>query len=83
MGPLRKDARDDPDLAPASGGHPLDLPAHGAFIKAQAAGVAGADFFAVDTVFLQRLYVLFFIELDRPSSVERSAHSHPKSLWVT
>jgi len=33
------------------------------FLRAQAKSVAAVDFFAVDTVWLQRVYVLFFIEV--------------------
>jgi hypothetical protein len=32
-------------------------------LHAQAASVIAVDFFTVDTVWLQRLYVLFFIEI--------------------
>ena len=39
-----------------------DGPAWGQFLKAQAAGVWACDLFHVDTVFLKRVYVLFFIE---------------------
>ena len=33
------------------------------FLRQQATGVLAYDFFTVDTVFPQRVYVLFFIEL--------------------
>jgi putative transposase len=34
-----------------------------AFLRQPAAGIVACDFFTVDTVWLQRLYVLFFIEV--------------------
>jgi putative transposase len=35
-----------------------------AFLRQQAAGIVACDFYTADSIWLQRLYVLFFIELD-------------------
>ncbi|MDQ6613452.1 MAG: hypothetical protein M3083_01465 [Actinomycetota bacterium] len=35
------------------------------FLRSQAKGVPACDFFSVDTIRMQRLYELFFIEVDR------------------
>ncbi len=38
-------------------------PSWSEFLRAQATGILACDFFAVHTVFLKTLYVLFFIEI--------------------
>jgi putative transposase len=42
-----------------------------AFLRQQAAGVLACDFLTVETAFLQRIYVLFFISLDATDRVHR------------
>jgi putative transposase len=41
------------------------------------------DFFTVDTVWLQRLYVLFFIELESRRVRLAGCTAHPDERWVT
>jgi transposase InsO family protein len=52
-------------------------------MRAQAANIVATDFFTVDTVMLRRLYVLFFIELERRRIWIAGVTAHPKSSWVT
>jgi putative transposase len=44
------------------------------FIRGQAATMLACDFFTVETVTLRRIYVLFFIELQRPPRPPRRPH---------
>ena len=54
-----------------------------AFLAGQAKTILAADFFHVDTVFLRRLYVLFFIEHGTRSVHLAGITDHPAGTWVT
>ena len=53
------------------------------FLRTHANSILAGDFFAVDTVWLQRLYVLFFIELGSRRVDVAGCAAHPDAAWVT
>ena len=53
-----------------------------AFLRAQAASMLAVDFFTVETVSLQRLYVLFFIELGSRRAHVAGCTANPTGAWV-
>ena len=52
------------------------------FLRAQAASVLACDFLTVDTAFLRRLYVLFFISLETRRIEYVACSSNPDGRWV-
>jgi putative transposase len=54
-----------------------------AFLREQAAAILVCDFFTVDTIWLRRLDVLFFIELDTRRVQLAGVTANPDGAWVT
>jgi putative transposase len=54
-----------------------------AFLRAQAASTLACDFLTVETAFLQRIYVLFFISLATRRIEYIASTSNPDGRWVT
>jgi hypothetical protein len=54
-----------------------------AFLRAQATSVLACDFLTVETVFLERIYVLFFISLATRRIEHVACTANPDRRWVT
>src|SRR4051794_21767585 len=67
--------------APAWVPHPGG-PSWGQFLKAQAEGILACDLFHVDTVFGERIYVLFFIEHATRAVHVMGVTTNPTGTWV-
>jgi putative transposase len=53
-----------------------------AFLRAQAASMLACDFLTIETIFLQRIYVLFFISLATRRIEYVACSSNPDGRWV-
>jgi putative transposase len=53
------------------------------FLRQQAAGILACDFLTVDTIWLHRLYVLFFLELDTRWVHLAGVTPNPDGAWAT
>src|SRR5262249_52878916 len=54
-----------------------------AFVRAHAEGLLACDFFAVETVRLQVVYVLFFLQVQTRRVFLAGCTAHPTGAWVT
>jgi putative transposase len=58
-------------------------PSWRAFLSAQAAGIVACDFFTVETAFMRRYYVLFFIEIQTRRVHLAGVSANPNGRWVS
>jgi transposase InsO family protein len=67
-------------LGPAPRG---DGPTWHQFLSAQAKGIVACDFFTVETVFLETLYVLVFMHIGTRRLLGIGVSANPNGTWVT
>ena len=53
------------------------------FLRQQAAATVACDFLTVETLWLKRIYILFFISLERRRIELLASTSAPDGAWVT
>ncbi len=63
-------------------GRTLILAPHRLFVRQQAATMLACDFLTVETVWLTRIYVLFFVSLERRRVEYVASTSNPDGRWV-
>jgi putative transposase len=66
-------------IPPAPGRHQLSWRS---FLRQHAASMRACDFFTVDTVWLRRLYVLFFVSLGTRRVEYLACTSNPHAAWM-
>jgi len=53
------------------------------FLRQQSSAIVACDFLTIETAWLKRIYILFFISLERRRIELVAATEHPDSFWVT
>jgi hypothetical protein len=73
---------EDPQPGRHGPGTPPSGPDLEQFLTTQAHTILSCDFFTVDTVFLKRIFVLFFVEIANRRVHVAGVTAHPTGAWV-